>query len=349
MIVRGALELQSKLAGCRMSKDKKSYILLAILALPYVTSSYLNSKSYAEINTMDTGSRAANSFSVLTANVGNLSIGCMDVLNKLCYKDVEERITKSIELLNPEVVALQEVLPPWQCENIKATTNRNKVCYEKQLVPQVRRLLGNEYTIACNDRNRNQFECIAVKTSVGSIIGCEQGQLCNSARTGIEVDGCDNGFTVSAATVKLRSGFTFDLVNLHPQSTDDKCRARMISLAFEGNGKNKPLIQQDNVLLMGDFNFDPWRDQDKSTETWKSFFAKGWGGRDFIYHSGIVEKDPPYYTSFLFYRKRTPDMIVSNFAQGVCKVLGESPDTSRLDGGKGTDHRALFGLLTVEP
>jgi hypothetical protein len=317
-------------------------LLLAVIIL--LSSCFRNES----ISMKSTGIKQPNSFSVLTANVGNLDLGCKDVLNKLCYKDVEERITKNIKLLSPDVVALQEVLAPWQCETIK-TTNKNKVCSNRQLVPQVRRLLGSEYTIACNDRDRNQFECIAVKTSVGSILGCEEGQLCNSARTGIEVDGCDNGFTVSAATVKLMSGFTFDLVNFHPQSTDDECRARMISLAFEGTGINKSLIQQDNVLLMGDFNLDPWRDQDKSTETWNAFIAKGWGGRDFIYHSGIVEKNPPYYTSFLFYRRRTPDMIVSNFAQGVCKVLGESPDTSRLDGGKGTDHRALFGLLTVEP
>jgi len=331
-----------------MSKSKRIYILVGIFSFLLITYLIWDPKQKANIEIMYTNSREPNTFSVLTANVGNLSIGCMDVLNKLCYKDVEQRITNNIKLLSPDIVALQEVLAPWQCENVK-TNNKNKVCYEKQLVPQVRRLLGADYTIACNDRAKNQFECIALKSSIGTIAGCEPGQLCNVARTGAEVKGCDNGFTVSAATIRLMDGFTFDLVNFHPQSSNAECRAKMISLAFEGNQNDPALIQQENVLLMGDFNVDPWRDQDASTQAWDNFFTKGWGGRQFHYHSGIVEKDPPYYTSFLFYRKRTPDFIVSNFAKGTCQVLGESPNTSRLDEGSGADHRAIFGQLTIQP
>lgn len=352
MIGSGTLESQCTVAECDMPTSKKGLFFLAVIVLFsvlfFITFSHNSSKNTIEFNRMPTSSQDDRSFSVLTANVGNLSVGCMDVLNKLCYKDVEERITQNIKLLSPDVVALQEVLAPWQCEDVR-TTNRNKVCYEKQSIPQVRRLLGPEYTIACNDRERNQFECVAVKTGIGSIVGCEPGQLCNVARTGGEVEGCDNGFTVSAATVKLTGGFTFDLVNFHPQSTNDECRAKMISLAFEGNETHKPLIQQDHVLLMGDFNFDPWRDQGKTIEVWNNFFTKGWGDQPFKYHSGIAEKNSPYYTSFLLYRKRTVDFIVSNFADGVCSVLGESPNTVRLDGGQGTDHRAIFGVLTINP
>jgi hypothetical protein len=331
-----------------MSYSKTTYSVLTVFVFLTMTFPPLDVQFNTKAGIMHTNGSATNTFSVLSANVGNLSLGCMDVLNKLCYKDVEERIIENVQLLSPDIVAFQEVLAPWQCENIK-TTNKSKVCYEEQLVPQVRRLLGSEYTIACNDREKNQFECIAIKKSVGSIIGCEPGQLCHSARTGVMVDTCDNGFTVSAATIKLTNGFTFDLVNFHPQSTDDECRAKMISLAFQGNELSKPLIQQDNVLLMGDFNFDPWRDQDKSTTAWNDFFTKGWGGKKFNYHSGIAEKSPPYFTSFVFYRRRTVDFVVSNFADGTCNVLGESPSTSRLDGGRGTDHRALYGMLTQKP
>jgi endonuclease/exonuclease/phosphatase family metal-dependent hydrolase len=281
------------------------------------------------------------SFSVLTANVGNLNLNCRDVLNKLCYKDVEEKISSNIKALNPDIIALQEVLAPWQCDG--SETNRKRVCFDQQITPQARRLVGDNYTIVCN--TRNQFECIAVKIDVGEIIGCDKGSICNSARTAPEVPNCDNGFTVSAATVKMMGGFIFDVVNFHPQSTNDKCRAKMISFAFEGTD---PLIQQENVLLLGDFNFDPWRDQDHSTETWNRLLDMGWRNKNFTYHSGIAERNPPYYTSHLFYRKRSVDFVISNFAEGVCFVLGESPNTTRLDGGKGTDHRAVFGLLTVK-
>jgi endonuclease/exonuclease/phosphatase family metal-dependent hydrolase len=273
-----------------------------------------------------------------------LDLRCRDVLNKLCYKDVEERIATNIQTLNPDVIVLQEVLAPWQCENL-IEKNKNKVCFESQDIPQVRRLVGDSYTIACN--TRNQFECIAVRVDVGEIIGCEKGAICNTARTALEISGCDNGFTISSATIKLTDGFVFDIVNFHPQSTDANCRAKMISLAFEGNEFTPPLIRESRVVLLGDFNLDPWKDTDESVATWNYFFEKGWAGRKFNYHSGIAENTPPYYTSFLFYRKRTLDLVVSNFAQGVCNVLGESPNTSRLDGGKGTDHRALFGILNI--
>ena len=57
------------------------------------------------------------------------------------------------------------------------------------------------------------------------------------------------------------------------------------------------------------------------------------GRQPFRYHSGIAEKDPPYYT-LIYGVRRTLDVVASNFAEGVCQVLGELPGTSRLDGGR---------------
>jgi endonuclease/exonuclease/phosphatase family metal-dependent hydrolase len=287
------------------------------------------------------------SFSVLSANVGNLSLGCKNVLYKLCYKDVEERIATNIEYLSPDIIALQEVLAPWMCEEINEKS-RHKVCSEHQPIPQIRRLVGDGYTIVCN--SRNQFECIAVKEEFGEIIGCPIGEICNDARTAQEIEGCDNGFTISAATIKTRRTSTsFDIVNFHPQSTSPKCREMMISTALYGSENASPIAHEKNILLLGDFNLDPWRDQDDSVETWNNFMKNGWSQTKLNYHSGIVENDPPYFTSFLFYKPRTLDFVVSNFAEGVCQILGESPNTQRLDGGKGTDHRALFGVLKLKP
>lgn len=324
-------------------KKQTIYIILTFTFVTFII--FLMKKSPTAI----IGSLAhdkTKSFSVLTANVGNLNLGCQSVLNKLCYKDVEDRIASNIQTLNPDVIALQEVLAPWQCENL-VEKNKKKVCFESQSIPQVRRLVGDDYSIVCN--TRNQFECIAVRADVGEIIGCKKGAICNTARTALEISGCDNGFTISAASIKLNNGVVFDIVNFHPQSTDPICRAKMILLAVDGNETTPPLIKEDKVILLGDFNLDPWRGNDESTIAWKKIIDRGWGGKDFNYHSGIAEKNPPYFTSLLLYRKRTLDLIVSNFAQGVCNVMGESPNTSRLDGGKGTDHRALFGILTIEP
>ena len=330
-------------------RHKQIELIILILVITSLTLTILlTSKDKANqitpiISPMPT--ETSQSFSILTANVGNLSLGCRPVLNNLCYKDVEQRISTNIQILKPDIIALQEVLAPWQCEQIQEK-DQDKVCSEPQTIPQVRRLVGNDYTIACN--TRNQFECVAVNIKVGEILGCERGALCNSARTGVEIPECDNGFSVSAITVKLNNGIVFDIVNFHPQSTNTNCRAQMISSAFKGNDATRPLIEQNKVLLLGDFNLDPWRDNNKSVDVWNNFFISGWGGKSFKYHSGIAEAYPPLYTSRLFYRKRTLDFIVSNFATGVCQVLGESPKTSRLDGGRGTDHRAIFGYLKIE-
>ena len=286
------------------------------------------------------------SFSILSANVGNLSIGCRNVLNKLCYKDVEERIAKNIQHLSPDIIVLQEVLAPWQCTGINEKNKKNKVCSEEQIIPQVRRLVGEGYTIACN--SRNQFECIAVKTSFGEILGCPEGEICNNARTTPEIEGCDNGFNISAVTIKSNvNSIMFDMLNFHPQSTNAICRAKMISMALYGNETTKSLIESENVILLGDFNFDPWRDKDESVVLWNKFMKEGINNSQLEYHSGVTETNPPYFTSFLFYKPRTLDFVVSNFANGACHVLGESPNTIRLDGGKGMDHRALFGVLTL--
>ena len=326
-----------------MDRVKEFTILTIIFIACIIIIEIIFSPQYITMENI--ASSKPNFISILTANVGNLNLGCRNVLNKLCYKDVEERISINIKALSPDIIALQEILAPWQCT--KKEKNKNKVCYETQVVPQARRLVGDNYTIICN--SRNQFECVAVKLDTGKILGCKPGSICDSARTAPEIQGCDNGFTVSAATVRLKTGGIFDIVNFHPQSTDAHCRAQMISTAFEGTKTSPPLIQENKVILLGDLNLDPWRDTDESAITWMKFIDNGWKGKEFVYHSGVIEYNPPYPTSFSLFRKKTVDIVVSNFSKGTCTVLGESTNTTRLDGGKGTDHRAVFGILTISP
>jgi len=283
-----------------------------------------------------------NSISVLSANVGNLSLGCKKVLNKLCYKNVENQIAYNIQRLKPDIVALQEVLAPWQCEEF-TETNKKKVCYEVQDTPQVRRLLGDQYTIVCN--STNQFECVGVKTSLGKIQGHALGEIFQDARTSLAIEGCDNGFNVSAVTLELYNGLVFDVVNAHPQSADVKCRIKMLEQIFYPKEQNQ-LVNEDKVLLMGDFNLDPWRDRDESAILWNRWIQRGWGGTPLKYHSGSAETIPPYVTEKILFRGRTVDIILSNFLEGTCQTLGVSPGTERLDGESGMDHKALFGYLT---
>ncbi len=284
-------------------------------------------------------------FSVMTANIGNSDLRCYPSKWKLCQLDVEQRLTENLQQVQPDMIALQEVFASYQCQDIQDPADWH-VCSIAQDPPQARRLLGDEYSIVCEPNS--QFECIAVHRDAGEIVGCPVGGYCDNARTPVPLPGCDAGFSISAVTVRLVNGAVFDVVNIHPASFSESCRADLLQRALLGDETSPSIIQEEKVLIMGDFNMDPWRGQDRSTEVWTNFFEQGWAGMPLAYHSGIAEKDPPYYTLH-FFVKRTLDLVVSNFAEGVCQVWGETPGTARLDGGVGNDHRALYGILTFKP
>ena len=283
---------------------------------------------------------------VLTANVGNLTLGCRRYLNNLCYNDVEEQIALGIARLRPDVIALQELTDPAQCEGF-VERNLVKVCYRfRERVPfyQVRRLVGPDYTIVCD--SRNHYECVAVHVDVGTIEGCELGKLCiGGAAIDVPDPDCDAGFTVSSVITVLH-GQRVNIVNAHLQSTSTKCREWALQQVFEGTTDHSPLASGERVLLLGDFNLDPFRQNDTSVQLWRKYVGMFGENKQFWYHSGPAERQPPHLTVSVFLlRSKTVDFVVSNFAYGTCVTLGETPGTTRLDGGRGMDHRALFGEL----
>ena len=284
-----------------------------------------------------TGPEAAEGFTVLSANVGNADPFCLPYVVKLCRRDVEARLAANIRVLRPDVVALQEVLPDWLCEKYPLAAP-GSVCAGAHTEPQVRRLLGPEYTIVCE--SRNAFECLAVRVEAGEIEGCPPGGLCETDRIDVHAPGCRWNVSIMAATVRIR-GRTFDLVNAHPESRSAACRLASLRQIFEPGG----LVRERDVLLLGDFNMDPWREDDVSTRYWNEQVGAP-GEAAYIYHSGIAEHQPPYPTLRYGRFRRTYDHVLSNFLTGTVQVLGESPGTTRLDGGQGMDHRAVYGRLS---
>lgn len=289
---------------------------------------------------------------LLQANVGNVSLDCYGgYMSNLCSVPVEERLAANIQSLQPDIVVLQELVSPEQCDDIDEN-NPDRVCHEAHLAEeplQARRLVGPGYTIVCDERNG--FECVAVAASFGSIEGCGQNEVClNSAETLEVPQDCDPGFTVSAVTVAPteESVQTFKVINGHPASgLEVDCRADQIRRIFESVGDNQALAPEAiPSMVAGDFNLDPYRQNDESVNIWKDHVGQD---KTFSYHSGIAEHDPPYYTSFSAIGNYTLDHVVSNTAQGTCLTLGEAPDTDRLDGGAGCDHRALWCALMVNP
>lgn len=283
------------------------------------------------------------SFTVLTANVGNSDLRCLPFILKLCNKKVEDRISANIQRLKPDVLAIQETLPPYMCDSFFAPYI-SSVCRESQEVPQIRRLLGDEYSIVCE--TRNGFECIGVRTDVGVIHGCEPGTLCETDRMDIQGEGCRPNVAVMAATVEVK-GRVFDLVNAHPESRGAACRLHSIRQIFEDQGSPDSLVQEPKVLIMGDLNLDPWKENDVSTVYWNEQVGSP-ETHTFYYHSGIAERVPPYPSIRFSVFRRTYDHVVSNFLRGTTTTLVATPGTSRLDGGSGMDHLGIYGELFFE-
>jgi endonuclease/exonuclease/phosphatase family metal-dependent hydrolase len=291
--------------------------------------------------TIDDG---ADSFSILTANVGNVDPRCLPLVFKLCRNDVEARIAASIQSLSPDVVALQETLPPSNCTSLMALDTGN-VCSNSSDIPQIRRLLGDAYTIVCE--SRNSYECIAVHQDAGGIRGCGQGELCHTDRIDEQPEGCRPNVAIMGATLEIQ-GRTFDIINAHPESRSPECRNASIIQIFTDVGDGIGLVREEHALIVGDLNMDPWRDDELSVQTWNSFVGAP-ETHPYYYHSGMAEHDPQYFTLEYPTFSRTYDHVVSNFLEGTTLVLGESPGTYRLDGGSGMDHRAVYGILNFEP
>jgi endonuclease/exonuclease/phosphatase family metal-dependent hydrolase len=280
-------------------------------------------------------------FTVLSANVGNLDLRCLPYYMKLCRKDVESRLAKNIQELRPDIVAIQETLPDWMCDSWHVAVP-GSVCTTQAKVPQIRRLLGPDYTIVCEARNG--FECIAVHVNAGDILGCETGELCETDRMDRQGEGCRWNVAIMAATVRVK-GQIFDVVNAHPESRSAACRLASIRQIFENTGQPNSLVREEQVLLLGDFNLDPWREDDVSSQYWRKMVGQA-AGSEYAYHSGIAERQPPYPTLRYLSYLRTYDHVVSSFLNGTTRVLGVSPGTDRLDGGQGMDHRAVYGVLS---
>lgn len=250
---------------------------------------------------------------VLEDGCGNLDFTCSGAYKYNCCRiEIEETLAQNIAYFQPDVVTLQEVVSTRMCQAIHET-DPSKVCYPNYLqneVSQARRLLGSDYTIVCDARN--SYECIGVHVEFGTIEGCEPGAFCETkADTAIMPNGCDDGFSVSAVTIRVPGFGDFRLANAHLPSGPlaASCRLHQLEQLFEGNVSIPALLDINQYgLATGDFNLDPFSGSDVSVDLWHRYVGENCR---FHYHSGPAEQDP------------------------------------RLDGGSGCDHAALWCELSL--
>jgi endonuclease/exonuclease/phosphatase family metal-dependent hydrolase len=267
---------------------------------------------------------------LLQANVGNTLLRCQDgYVFKLCEQETEDAVRDGIAALQPDLVALQEILP--SCAGIDEQDARF-VCHPDHASarPQIERILPDGYSFACDDRNG--YECVAAKDAV---LGAYE----VLPPVEHEEERCDAGFSVGFIAVELAGGGRFTLVNGHPQSGFvGKCRARQLEQVFTA--------APERTLLSGDWNLDPFSGTDPSVDVWEEHVG---ADRRFRYHSGIAERNPPFPTTDNVLFTGVLDHVASDFAAGTCITLGEAADTSRLCPGESCDHRALRCQLSFSP
>jgi hypothetical protein len=298
-------------------------------------------------------------FTLLQANVGNTLLACEDgYIFKLCEVSVENAIRDNIAALDPDVIALQEVLPDDACDSIVEDDPRF-VCHPDQLAQgatQMERLLGGRYDVRCDPRNG--FECVAVRGSGGpapdGVTFFDDDYLTAPPVDSDDEETCDDGFTVGTMQLSFESTGTSQrvaIVNGHPQSGFiGRCRRKQLEQAFafpEPSGDEGAL---NGVLLSGDWNLDPFRDVDESADLWVDNVGLASEGKRFHYHSGPAEKNPPLPTTENVLFTGVLDHVASTQLEGACVTLGEAADTERLDGaqgGNGCDHRALMCSLSM--
>lgn len=266
-------------------------------------------------------------FTVLTWNIGNADTSDEEYALRIRSRAFEEHLAGRLRAQQPDVVALQEVLSPFRCMQLDET-DPSRTCFGvTEGEPPIRRILGPEYSIAC-DQNQ-QSKCIGVHTSFGRIRGVDEGGLalmgaetpalpyakCDYGECTPEVAECLDQTSVSTVLVDSERFGTVRVINVHPHPFGPPCRPEMVRQAFE-------LVDEHRAILLGDWNFEPEGD-DEAAAVWAEHVGSG---RRFASHHPIDADQRPITT---FEDGRALDRVITDFARGVCEVRAEP----RLDAG----------------
>lgn len=288
---------------------------------------------------------------LLQANVGTALLSCDPYVFKLCDVASEAAIAAAIVELDPDVIALQEVLPDTVCDAIDAAggeDNAARSCHPDNRAAeasQLHRLLPvDAWDVACDDRNG--FECVAARIGRATLAGPYV-----TGPSVADVDDCDDGFSVGRIDVEVGDRLV-RIVNGHPQSTKDTCRQAQVGQIFDTLAVADDDDDVDAIIVSGDMNLDPFSlgldEDDASVPVWSAHVGEAGDGLPFVYASGPAEHAPAFPTTNTLI-PLTLDHVAVHGASGVCVTLGGAEGSARLDGDAGSmDHRALDCALTIE-
>src|SRR3954471_9571204 len=138
---------------------------------------------------------AADGLTVVQANVGNSNVpGCQDQAFKLCQVPVEGRAGAALRGLRPDLVGLEQVLPPELCLRAPSA-NADNLCSGPLDPPsQVSRLLGGSPSQACDGRSHS--DCL--------VLGSGALSLDRLATRPVQPGCSDAGLTLNTGAIRLR-------------------------------------------------------------------------------------------------------------------------------------------------
>lgn len=312
------------------------------LQLPADSSAELGYADFREVGVTDIASDGPTtlSFKVMTFNIGTTegldhdsgddgyTQKMADITNdlyqnSLSWNPAEKALTAFLAQHQPDIVAFQEgFYDPW-CESIAVDPALDFVC--KDYTPtrpwQLRRLVGPDYQLAYANDQPDNF--IAVKKSLGKIVGCPLDAVCVEGLHGLPpASGCTSRPRVGSIEVELNDGRKLVVVVMHGTSgvklEDMLCRVDQVNQIFVDRGDGKPAAFGEANIVMGDLNTDPFLPPiDPSVVAWNGFVGQG---KTFSYISSDSAIGPATYLDVV-----RIDHVVSDKVRGSCIVPGSTP------------------------
>jgi endonuclease/exonuclease/phosphatase family metal-dependent hydrolase len=214
---------------------------------------------------------------IMTMNVGNGEDEGPYAL-RLLHQPYEDWLAARIQGLRPDVIALQEVLPRHTCidDGEAWEADERYTCFEAdQREDQVRRLVGPDYSIVCDDVR--SVDCLAVHVDFGTIEGLAAGgydpewsgtlALPDGFRRCDYVEHecfeklavCDRESSVTMARIQTVAGPVIHTVHMHPSAFGQACRENQLAAGLRLSSEAKASDPDIALMVLGDWNFDPDR------------------------------------------------------------------------------------------
>ncbi len=295
---------------------------------------------------------------VLTYNIGHPDADLPNYALRLRDQDYEDYMGEQIRGLGADIVLHQEVLSPTHCATFEETDPAYTCFDNASRPPPIRRILGDDYTIVCDQRRH--VECIGVRVDFGTIDGVDPGDFvidaadtpplplaeCDWAAGTCNDTNCDGESTVSAVTVTTAFA-PLRVVHLHPNAagvdandnvyTGAPCRSLQLQQAFEGvdGFGDQPLVTDDATLVAGDFNMDPVR---LASDDEEALWSRNVGAGNRFTDLSPVDANGNQHATRRAGLGLAIDHVLADRATGACTVwgddmIGTDPGTLPLDDG----------------